>query len=146
MSYILDALRKSQQARQSGVSTGPRGAAHDFSITLPGAGWLLTMGLLLLLVLLFAALYFWRSTTEDIPVAAPVEEFPKPAKIITEPVAVEKAPAKLEKPELPRTDSASPPVRQRYADAGSGRIRYRRGAALRQHLGSRVRAAGFCSN
>lgn len=106
MSYILDALRKSQQARQTGVAAGPRGAAHDFSISLPGAGWLLTAGIVLLLALIIAALYFWRSTVGGIPVSAPAEEVPKVSLIKTEPVAAEKAPPLLEK-----LDSIPPLVR-----------------------------------
>ena len=111
MSYILDALRKSQQARTSGTATGPRGAAHDFSITLPGAGWLATIGLLLLLVLLFAALYFWRSTSEDIPVVAPVAEIYKSAPIHAEPAAVEKISAQSEKPEQAKIEGVASAVR-----------------------------------
>ena len=98
MSYILDALRKSQQARQRGAAAGPRGAAHDFSISLPGAGWLLTAGIVLLLALMVAALYFWRSTT-GIPAMAPVEEVSKPSLIKTEFVAAEEASPKLERPD-----------------------------------------------
>lgn len=105
MSYILDALRKSQQARQTGAAAGPRGAAHDFSISLPGAGWLLTAGIFLLFVLMVAALYFWRSTA-SIPATPPVEEVSKTSLIKTEPVAAEKALSKLEKP-----DSIPPLVR-----------------------------------
>jgi general secretion pathway protein B len=106
MSYILDALRKSQQARQTGAAPGPRGAAHDFSMSLPGAGWLLTAGIVLLFALIVAALYFWRSTAGGIPATAPVEEVPKASLIKTEPVAVEKTPPLLEK-----LDSIPPLVR-----------------------------------
>lgn len=105
MSYILDALRKSQQARQTGAAAGPRGAAHDFSISLPGAGWLLTAGIFLLFAVIVAALYFWRSTA-SIPATPPVEEVSKTSLIKTEPTAAEKASPKLEKP-----DSIPPLVR-----------------------------------
>jgi general secretion pathway protein B len=91
MSYILDALRKSQQARQPG--TTPRmGAVHNISLALPVSGWWLALGIFLLLGLLVAAYLFWRSTVGNLPkptaeaVPEPVTSVPAP----TTPVAVEK--------------------------------------------------------
>ena len=66
MSYILDALRKSQQARQPG--TAPRtGAVHNISLALPVSGWWLALGIILLLGMLAAALLFWRGTVANLP-------------------------------------------------------------------------------
>jgi general secretion pathway protein B len=66
MSYILDALRKSQQARQPG--TAPRtGAVHNISQALPVSGWWLALGVVLLLGILAAVLLFWRSTVANLP-------------------------------------------------------------------------------
>ncbi|MCR4300579.1 MAG: general secretion pathway protein GspB [Sulfuricaulis sp.] len=66
MSYILDALRKSQQARQPG--TKPRtGAVHNISLPLPLSGWWLALGIVLLLALFTIALFLWRSTVGSLP-------------------------------------------------------------------------------
>jgi general secretion pathway protein B len=66
MSYILDALRKSQQARQPG--TAPRtGAVHNISLALPVSGWWLAMGVVLLLGILAAVLLLWRGTVANLP-------------------------------------------------------------------------------
>lgn len=72
MSYILDALRKSQQLRHPGSVPGPRGAVHNISLSLPGSGWWLAAGLILLLGILAAALVFWHSTIGSIPPAPAV--------------------------------------------------------------------------
>jgi general secretion pathway protein B len=101
MSYILDALRKSQQLRHPGSAPGPRGAVHNISLSLPGSGWWLVAGLMLLLGILAAVLIFWRSTVGNIPpvpavpVATPAASMPatKPA-----PVVPEKTPPPLENP------------------------------------------------
>jgi len=85
MSYILDALRKSHQARQPG--TAPRtGAVHNISLVLPVSGWWLALGIVLLLGLLVAAYLFWRSAVENLP-------SPSPEPVTSEPVAAAPAPA-----------------------------------------------------
>jgi len=94
MSYILDALRKSQQARQPG--TAPRtGAVHNVSQTLPVSGWWLALGVVLLLGILAAVLLFWRGTVANLPdpPAVPVTGEP----VATAPVSAP-APVALEKP------------------------------------------------
>ena len=94
MSYILDALRKSQQARQPG--TAPRtGAVHNISQALPVSGWWLALGVVLLLGILAAVLLFWRSTVANLPdlPAAPASSEP----VVTAPVSAP-APVALEKP------------------------------------------------
>lgn len=94
MSYILDALRKSQQARQPG--TAPRtGAVHNISLALPVSGWWLALGVVLLLGILAAALLFWRGTIANLPdpPAAPESAEPVAAVPTSSP-----APAAVEKP------------------------------------------------
>ncbi len=94
MSYILDALRKSQQARQPGPAPEPHGAVHNISLSLPGAGWWLVVGIVLLFGILTAAFIFWRGTaggTPPVPVAtasppAPVIESTPLAKEQTQPL------------------------------------------------------------
>lgn len=61
MSYILDALRKSEQERQPGTPARPGGPVHSVSLPWRG-GWLLVIGIILLLFLLAAAVVFWHST------------------------------------------------------------------------------------
>jgi general secretion pathway protein B len=104
MSYILDALRKSQQARQPG--TKPRtGAVHNISLSLPGSGWWLALGIVLLLALFITVLFFWRNTVGSLP-DPPVEPAP------SEPVAAAPAPA----PTVPATvekSQAPPPISTR---------------------------------
>lgn len=92
MSYILDALRKSQQARQPGSAPGPRGAVHNISLSLPGGGWWLAAGIVLLLGMVAAALIFWHGTVESIP-AAPLEAAPAAPAINPASGRNEKAPA-----------------------------------------------------
>ncbi len=96
MSYILDALRKSQQARQPG--TAPRtGAVHNISLALPVSGWWLALGIILLLGLLIAAYFFWHSATGNLPgplpellMSEPVAATPASAPAPTTPMSVEK--------------------------------------------------------
>lgn len=71
MSYILDALRKSEQQRRPGAASRPSGAVHDISRPLPDGGWLLLIGFILLLGLLAAAFFFWRSTVSNVSALAP---------------------------------------------------------------------------
>lgn len=88
MSYILDALRKSQQARQSG--TAPRtGAVHNVSLALPVNGWWLALGLVLLLGIVAVVWLFWRSTVANLPdpPAAPVTSEPVAAAPASAPAA-----------------------------------------------------------
>lgn len=96
MSFILDALRKSQQARQPG--TKPRtGAVHNITLSLPVSGWWLALGTVLLLALLTVALFFWRSTVGNLP-EVPIEPAP------SEPVAA----APTTEPEIPEVVEKSP--------------------------------------
>lgn len=92
MSYILDALRKSQQARQPG--TAPRvGAVHNIVLALPVSGWWLALGIVLLLGLLVVAYLVWRSVGVNLPdpVPDPVASVPAAtAPAPTTPAAVEK--------------------------------------------------------
>lgn len=88
MSYILDALRKSQQARQPG--TAPRvGAVHDISLTRPPGGWWLVLGLTLLLGIVAAGVLFWRGTVARLPDPPPATAASEPAATapVTEPAA-----------------------------------------------------------
>lgn len=62
MSYILDALRKSQQTRQPSTGTANRGAAHNISYSVSLDGWWLALGIALLAGSLIAAFLFWRGT------------------------------------------------------------------------------------
>jgi general secretion pathway protein B len=100
MSYILDALRKSQQARQPG--TAPRtGAVHNISLALPVNGWWLALGVVLLLGMLAAVLLFWRGTVANLPdpPAAPATGEPVAAAPASAP-----APGAVEKP-VPASES-----------------------------------------
>lgn len=113
MSYILDALRKSQQARQPGPGAGPRGAVHNITLTLPASGWWLAIGIILLIGILGAALIFWRSTAgtvSNIP-AAPPAATPPVTTVAPALVAAEKAPP----PENPVKNPA--PVRDLAEEA-----------------------------
>ncbi len=100
MSYILDALRKSQQARQPG--TAPRtGAVHNISLALPVSGWWLALGIVLLIGLLVAAYLFWRSTIGNLPQPTAEAVTSEPVATVpasTTPVTVEKP---LPAPEMP---------------------------------------------
>lgn len=98
MSYILDALRKSQQARQSGPAPEPHGAVHNISLSLPGAGWWLAAGIVLLFGILAAAFIFWRGTVGGAP-SLPDETTPPPASVIEPvPLVKEQTPSSTEKP------------------------------------------------
>lgn len=122
MSYILDALRKSQQARQPG--TTPRtGAVHNISLALPVSGWWLALGVVLLFALLAAAYLFWRNVAGNLPSPAsdsvtsgPAEAVPVPDSAPTSPVAVQKpvpvpeAPAKEITPVADLAEQAKVPV------------------------------------
>lgn len=113
MSYILDALRKSQQARQPGTASRT-GAVHNISLALPVSGWWLALGVVLLLGILAGALLFWRSTVANLPdpPAAPVTGEPvaaASASASADPVAVEKpepAPESPARKTVPVTDLA----------------------------------------
>ncbi len=72
MSFILEALRKSQQARQPGPAPEFRGAVHDISLSMPGVSGWLVLGVILLLGMTIAALVFWRDIASGVP-ATPVE-------------------------------------------------------------------------
>lgn len=108
MSYILDALRKSQQARQPGAPPA-RGAVHGISLSLPVSGWWLALGIVLLLGLVAAALIFWRGTVANLP-DTPADPMPgEPVKAAAEveaPVAIEKSAPPLETPAKKTTSVA----------------------------------------
>ena len=100
MSYILDALRKSQQARQPG--TAPRtGAVHNISLALPVSGWWLALGVVLLLGILAAVLLFWRGTVANLPDPPAAPETGEPVAATTSTPA---APVVVEKP-MPASES-----------------------------------------
>ena len=92
MSFILEALRKSQQARQPGPTPEFRGAVHDISLSMPGVSGWLVLGVILLLGMAAAALVFWRDMASGVP-ETPVETS-APAAPVTgpAPVATEVAP------------------------------------------------------
>jgi general secretion pathway protein B len=110
MSYILDALRKSEQERQPGKPARPGGPVHNVSLPWRG-GWLLVIGIILLLFLLAAAVVFWHSTVKrissEVAVAATSPaEAPPVAPPAAEPVAVIPPPATVVKRESPVRDLA----------------------------------------
>lgn len=67
MSYILDALRKSQQTRQPAAGAASRGAVHNISASMPVGGWWLILGIALLAGISIAAFLFWRGTLSALP-------------------------------------------------------------------------------
>jgi len=92
MSYILDALRKSEQERQPGTPVRPDGPVHNISVPWRG-GWLLVVGIILLLVFLAAAIVFWHYTVNGVSSEPAVAvTIPSTATVTapstTEPVAV----------------------------------------------------------
>ena len=110
MSYILDALRKSEQERQPGTPARPGGPVHNVSLPWRG-GWLLVIGIILLLFLLAAAVVFWHSTVKRISSEAAVAatsptEAPPAALPAAELVAVIPPPATVVKREPPVRDLA----------------------------------------
>lgn len=99
MSYILDALRKSQQARQPG--TAPRtGAVHNISLTLPVSGWGLVLGIVLLLGLLLGAYLVWRSTMGVLPKPAAEPASSEPVAAAPVPVTGPAIPVTVDEPVL----------------------------------------------
>lgn len=65
MSYILDALRRSERERKPGASPAPPGAVHQISAPLPSKGWPLYVGIVLLLGLLFLLSFAWRNLSHE---------------------------------------------------------------------------------
>ncbi len=65
MSYILDALRKSEQSRRPGGPVGSSGAVHELRVPIPTRGWLLALGLALLFSLLAGSFIFWRGLSQS---------------------------------------------------------------------------------
>lgn len=109
MSYILDALRKSQQERQPGTPP-PGGPVHNVLLPSRG-GWLLVIGIILLLFLLAAAVVFWHSTVKRISSEAAVAatspaEVTSAASPAAEPAAVIPSPVMAVKRESPVRDLA----------------------------------------
>ncbi len=110
MSYILDALRKSEQERQPGTPARPGGPVHNVLLPRRG-GWLLVIGIILLLFLLAAAVVFWHSTVSRISSEAAVavrspSVAPTAAPPAAEPMAVAPPPATAVKRESPVRDLA----------------------------------------
>ena len=110
MSYILDALRKSEQERQPGTPARPGGPVHNVSLPWRG-GWLLVIGIILLLFLLAAAVVFWHSTVSRISSEAAVavtspSVAPTAAPPAAETVAVTPPPVMAVKRESPVRDLA----------------------------------------
>lgn len=118
MSFILDALRKSQQARQPGSASGPRGAVHNVSLSLSGGGWWIAVGIILLFGIVIAAFVFWRSTAGMVPTPPPEA----PPEVVAHP---REEPAAAEKPLVPLENISSdtprnkniPPVRDLAEEA-----------------------------
>jgi len=65
MSYILDALRKSEQSRKPGGPAKSSGAVHELRVPIPSRGWLLALGLVLLFSLLAGLFVFWRGLNQS---------------------------------------------------------------------------------
>ena len=110
MSYILDALRKSEQERQPETPARPGGPVHNVSLPWRG-GWLLVIGIILLLFLLAAAVIFWHSTVSRISSEAVVavtspSVAPTAAPPVAEPAAVAPPPVTAVKREPPVRDLA----------------------------------------
>jgi len=107
MSYILDALRKSQRERDP-APPPPPDAVHNITISLPGRNGLIVVGIILLLVLLGAVLFFWRSTVGSVPEPAVTVAPVAPA---TEPppaAAAKAAPAEVAPVSPPAIESVKP--------------------------------------
>lgn len=96
MSYILDALRKSHQARHPGTAPRP-GAVHNITLALPVNGWWLALGVVLLLGILAAVLIFWRGTLANLP---------EPPPAVNEPAATAPEP----EPPAPAAVEPTPPL------------------------------------
>ncbi len=101
MSYILDALRKSQQARHPGAAP-VRGAVHNVSLNLPVSGWWLALGIVLLAGMVVAGLIFWRSTVGNLPDPPSVTAPAEPVALVPAPVPVPTPPAVVEKSAPPQ--------------------------------------------
>ena len=112
MSYILDALRKSEQERQPGKPVRPGGPVHNLSLPWRG-GWLLVIGIIFLLVMLAAAVIFWRGTVKRF---AP-EETPV---IASAPVAAQIAAPHSVEPVAVATTPGMVPLRASYGTSGNG--------------------------
>lgn len=112
MSYILDALRKSHQARHPGSAPRP-GAVHNISLALPVNGWWLALGVVLLLGILAAVLIFWRGTLANLPDPTPAQTANEPVATAPEPPA----PASVEPPPPPVSPVAKTPAGDLAAQA-----------------------------
>jgi len=71
MSYILDALKKSQQARRRGSVTISRGSVHRISPSLSDNGLWFTAGIIMLMGVTTIVFLFWRNTPDRTPVSLP---------------------------------------------------------------------------
>ncbi|MBI3779430.1 MAG: general secretion pathway protein GspB [Gammaproteobacteria bacterium] len=111
MSYILDALRKSEQERQPKTPLRPGGPVHNVSLPWRG-GWLLVTGAILLLVMLGVAVIFWHNTAGSLVTEAPVAAavpVPTPSAATTAVVPPAAEPVAAALPIMPV--KSEPPVR-----------------------------------
>jgi len=113
MSYILDALKKSEQSRRPGGPVRSSGAVHEIRVSIPSRGWLLVLGLSLLFGLLAGLLIFWRGLSQEATVLPPpvaVAETPSSLNPVTvanavPPVTEPRASVPEEKTAAPETPS-----------------------------------------
>ncbi|HYA38358.1 MAG TPA: general secretion pathway protein GspB [Candidatus Methylomirabilis sp.] len=110
MSYILDALRKSQREREP-ATPGPHGAVHNIAVALPVRGGLIIIGIVLLLAMLGAAWFFWRSTLGGVPApvttVATVATVAEPRPVIT----AKNTPPGISPASSPAAEPVNPPMR-----------------------------------
>jgi general secretion pathway protein B len=107
VSYILDALRKSEQSRRPGGPVKPSGAVHEIRVPIPSRGWLLALGLILLFAMLAGLFIFWRGLSQEaatLPLSAVVAETPPATEANVVPAVTAKMPEdKTVPPEIPAT-------------------------------------------
>jgi general secretion pathway protein B len=110
MSYILDALRKSEQSRRPGGPVRSSGAVHEIRVPIPSRGWLLALGLVLLFGLLASLLIFWRGLSQEatvLPPPAAVAETPLSLNPVV-PVANAVSPVTEPRANVPEEKTAAP--------------------------------------
>jgi len=112
MSYILDALRKSQREREP-ATPGSHGAVHNIAIALPVRGGLIIIGIVLLLAMLGAGWFFWRSTLGGVPAPVTTAATVAPAAEPRPETTANSAPAGISPASSPAAGPVKPPVRVR---------------------------------